>query len=262
MQHWILPRESPGRATIDCARAAHLIASVGSAEPAAFAQGVLDTVGHHFPVHHCTVFAYPTERAPVMVSGASADGSRCTAPAGEAYVRRFYRRDGNRSIVDRDAHALRHVVVHHMAADEIADPEYRHVCYAVNGIADRLCVLAAVAPGQWLGVNLYRNRSHERYSAGETGVLRGLAPLLAQAAAQHYGLAPRRGSVPERLRAAAPALTEREVQVLALLAEGVTVDGVAAQLGVKPTSVVTYRNRGYHRLGIHSRRELYARVLG
>jgi DNA-binding CsgD family transcriptional regulator len=262
MQHWVLPRGAAARASIDCARAARLIEAVGDPDPPALARGLLATVRHHFAVHHCTVFAYPVDAAPMMVSGASADGSRCTVPAGDAYVRRFWSMDGNRGIVSRATRgAAATVVVHRMAADEIADPEYRHICYAANGIGDRLCVLSAAGPQLWLGVSLYRNRSHGAFSAGETGVFHGLAPLLAQAATRHHGLLPRRGSAAERLRAAQPALSAREVQVLALLADGLTVDGVAAELGIKPTSVVTYRNRGYQRLGIRTRRELFARML-
>ncbi len=261
MQHWILPRGAAASATIDCARAARLIAAVGDPSPPALARGLLDSVRDRVPVHHCTVFAYPADAAPVMVSGASADGSRCTVPAGDAYVRRFWREDGNRSIVSRASRAAAAVVVHQMGADEIRDPEYRHVCYAANRIGDRLCVLAPSGPRAWLGVNFYRDRERGRFTAGDTAAFHGLAPLLAEVALRHHRLVGGSASAAERLRAAQPALTEREVQVLALLAEGLTVDGAAAELGIKPTSVITYRNRGYQRLGIHSRRELFARLM-
>lgn len=262
MQHWILPRGTSVRATIDCAGAARLIAAVGDPEAPALARALLQTVAGHFPVHHCTVFAYPVDAAPAMVSGASANGSRCTVPAGDAYVRRFWAHDGNRGIVSRATRAAAtHIVVHRMAADEIADPDYRRVCYLAHGIGDRLCVLASAGRRLWLGVSVYRNRSHGRFAAGEIEVFHGIAPLLAQAAVRHHALMPRHGSAADRLRAAQPALTDREVQVLALLAEGLTVDGIAAELRVKATSVVTYRNRGYQRLDIHSRRELFARIL-
>ena len=209
-----------------------------------------------------TVFAYPADAAPVMVSGASANGSRCTVPAGDAYVRRFWRQDGNRPIVARASRAAAaSVVVHQMGADEITDPEYRHVCYAANRIGARLCVLVSAGPRAWLGANFYRDRACGDFSAGETAELHGLAPLLAEAALRHHRLVGGTASAADRLRAAQPALTEREVQVLALLAAGLTVDGAAAELGIKPTSVITYRNRGYQRLGIHSRRELFARLM-
>jgi DNA-binding CsgD family transcriptional regulator len=262
MQHWILPRGDAATATIDCARAARLIAAVGDPEPPALARGLLDTVRDRVPVHHCTVFAYPDDRAPAMVSGASADGSRCTVPAGDAYVRRFWREDGNRPIVSRGSRtAAAPVVVHRMRADEIGDPEYRHVCYGANGIGDRLAVLAPAGPRAWLGVNFYRDRACGAFSVDETAAFKGLASLLAEAALRHRRLVSDRVSTADRLRAAQPALTEREVQVLALLAAGLTVDGAAAQLGIKPTSAITYRNRGYQRLGIHSRRELFARLM-
>jgi len=42
---------------------------------------------------------------------------------------------------------------------------------------------------------------------------------------------------------------------------GLTFDGVAADLGVSATSVKTYRNRAFARLGIHHRNELFGLVV-
>ncbi len=38
-------------------------------------------------------------------------------------------------------------------------------------------------------------------------------------------------------------------------------DGIASDLGVKPTSVITFRKRAYAKLGITTQAELFARSL-
>ena len=70
------------------------------------------------------------------------------------------------------------------------------------------------------------------------------------------------GRLRERLYALRPDLTTREADVCVRLLQGMTHDGIAADLGVSLTTVKTYRNRAFDRLGIHFRNELFARVLG
>jgi DNA-binding CsgD family transcriptional regulator len=43
--------------------------------------------------------------------------------------------------------------------------------------------------------------------------------------------------------------------------EGATAVEIASQMGVKPTSVITYQKRAYARLGISSQRQLFALCL-
>ena len=52
-------------------------------------------------------------------------------------------------------------------------------------------------------------------------------------------------------------LTERERRVCALAMTGVSIEGSAYELGIKKSSVITYRKRAYARLGISSLNELF-----
>lgn len=52
-------------------------------------------------------------------------------------------------------------------------------------------------------------------------------------------------------------LTERERKVCALALAGVSIEGSAYELGIKKSSVITYRKRAYARLGISSLNELF-----
>ena len=59
-----------------------------------------------------------------------------------------------------------------------------------------------------------------------------------------------------RLAAVAPSLSARERDVCALIASGLTSEGIALELGVGINTVLTYRKRAYARLGISSQNEL------
>lgn len=65
----------------------------------------------------------------------------------------------------------------------------------------------------------------------------------------------------QRLRRLCPALTTRELAVCLRLLAGMTQDGIASDLGLAPTTVKTYRNRAFARLGIHFRNQLFALML-
>jgi DNA-binding CsgD family transcriptional regulator len=55
-------------------------------------------------------------------------------------------------------------------------------------------------------------------------------------------------------------LTLRERQVCARAVVGMSVEATALDLGIAKTSVLTYRQRAYHRLGVTSPIELCALV--
>jgi len=60
----------------------------------------------------------------------------------------------------------------------------------------------------------------------------------------------------ERFARRWPALTPRERQVCARAAIGLSVEATAIDLGIAKTSVVTFRQRAYRRLGVTSPFEL------
>jgi DNA-binding NarL/FixJ family response regulator len=57
----------------------------------------------------------------------------------------------------------------------------------------------------------------------------------------------------ERQREAAPVLTEREREVLAVAAEGLTAKKIGERLGVRERTVTTHLGRIYHKLGVPGR---------
>ena len=68
--------------------------------------------------------------------------------------------------------------------------------------------------------------------------------------------APAKSLLEERFAARCPALTPRERQVCARAALGMSVEATALDLAIAKTSVVTFRQRAYRRLGVTSPFEL------
>jgi DNA-binding CsgD family transcriptional regulator len=56
----------------------------------------------------------------------------------------------------------------------------------------------------------------------------------------------------QHTQAVAPGLTHRETDIVALIGSGLQVKQVAAKLGISVSSVNTYRNRIFRKLGLHS----------
>ena len=64
----------------------------------------------------------------------------------------------------------------------------------------------------------------------------------------------------DRLRQIDAGLTKRELSVCALALAGTTIEGTALNLGLKNTSVITYRKRAYGKLGISSINEMFSLI--
>ncbi|MNY54382.1 putative transcriptional regulatory protein NarL [compost metagenome] len=94
----------------------------------------------------------------------------------------------------------------------------------------------------------------------------GLAPLIASCITRHYafdtdGESSFRGAVTDELSEICPQLTVREREVVQRILDGATTERIAEDLSIRPTTVITYRTRAYEKLGVSSRRELFATVL-
>lgn len=219
------------------------------------------------------------DRPPVMHLSAALQDPLCTARCFAAYRDgRLYARDRSFEPVRR---APRPMLLRLRAED--AAPAHRDAIYLANGMVDRVSVARAEPDGSVLAVNAYRHADLGRFERDDLAVFGRLAvPLLAAAARQiewQQGAcrsvprpsmddstssppAPPSASRREQLRAQAAGLTDRELDVLERLLQGLTYDGIAADLGLSVATVKTYRARAFERLDIHFKHELFARFLG
>lgn len=168
----------------------------------------------------------------------------------------------------------------HLEAQE-APPEHRAKVYDAHGMAERLS-LAQGDQGGLLAINFYRHAHQPAFGAAARDNLGALAPALLAIVRKHVALSrsaaaaaaftpastPARapsGALPldldARLHQLCPTLTPREQAVCVRLLRGLTLEGIAIDLGVALPTVKTYRQRAFARMGIHFRNELFARVL-
>lgn len=183
----------------------------------------------------------------------------------QAYLAGLYRNDPNLSLPLGGG-----VQVALQRGESIADAAYRDACYGRSGVLERLTV-ATGDSGELIALNLYRLASSGGFDAGERAAIEVLAPLLAALAVKHVAMlgmrlrsrdrADRIEAAGARLAAICGALTRRERDVLSRALVGMTSEGIALDLGIGLTSVLTYRRRGYARVGVSSQAELFALCL-
>lgn len=147
------------------------------------------------------------------------------------------------------------VVTTCLRKDELPDPGHRALLEEV-GFAWRVATLFPAGHGHWYGLHVLlpsrrgpSKTAFERYSHA--------APVFASLISRHL----RGPEVEARLRALCPTLTAREAAVCCALLRGRSSPQVATMLGLRVSSVHTYRKRAYSKLGIASLPELFQRLL-
>jgi DNA-binding CsgD family transcriptional regulator len=65
-------------------------------------------------------------------------------------------------------------------------------------------------------------------------------------------------TIEQRLAALPAGLSARECEVCARAVAGITIEGTALDLDIRKTSVITYRQRAYQKLGVSSLNQLVA----
>jgi DNA-binding CsgD family transcriptional regulator len=272
MRSWrIAPPHRSGQ--ISTARATDLVMSISHPDADALAASILQTVGDTLPVSQCTIFAYEFDARPRTVSAADHRGGRFLRDVADRYATHFHALDGNRAIIGREsqtrtqtlthARARDALVLHQQKSEEIENEAYRAACYAQPNVSDRLSLLVQPMDSVWLSINLYRDRAYGSFAPGDLEHVESVAHLFAHAAKSHYALNGQHqqgtaAAMLARVRRACPHLTPRELDVLRGTLEGASAAEIAAQMGVKPASVVTYQKRAYARLGISNQRQLFA----
>lgn len=149
---------------------------------------------------------------------------------------------------------------------QIGDRSYRRVCYERPGFSEKVSLWRR-EPSHWVVASFFRSANIGPFSGRDVAAVNRLGRLLFPIIAKHRVLAwfndGERDSgeailrrVEWRLATLPVKLTGRQLAVCARTAIGMTAQGIALDLGVKPSSVVTYRRRAYERLGIATSHEL------
>ncbi|WP_332686369.1 helix-turn-helix domain-containing protein [Bosea sp. (in: a-proteobacteria)] len=235
---------------------AEVIESVGHPE----FDASLFALAHRFAgAEHLTAFlSAPGAQPRTLLAENAGPGERARSIA-KRYIARYWHLDPANEIVIDD-HDGRHSWALRLKAGDIPNMSYRSECYLSAGLSERFSLIQK-RPAGTLRVNFYCGRK-ESFSDGVIAKLTDCAPLLMAALWRHNeAVSPVAGAdmasaFRSRLEKVAPTLSGRELDVCALVATGVTSEGIALELGVGVNTVLTYRKRAYARLSISSQNEL------
>ena len=238
---------------------------IGEIGGTGFGTTLLQALAPALPAASWSLYRVGASVSPALLASASHGVPDCTRQCWHAYLSGPYERDsslrGQGGSTDAGSQLL-----HHARADDMP-AEHQRLVYEPHGMAERLSIVEWGRQGdELLALNLYRHTHQPRLSDRHIRSFETLAPALLALARKHAALAAPRPApagdevLAQRLLARAPGLTERELAVCLRLLRGMTHDGVAADLDLRPPTVKTYRNRAFQRLGIHFRNELFALV--
>jgi DNA-binding CsgD family transcriptional regulator len=259
MQTWRIAANGGPRHEVQ----AGLTGVIGAMGSAGFAQAALASVNGVLNAASWAVYRVWADRTPVLhLSGAH--GVRdTTRDCFQAYHDGLYRRDRTFDAARRDRLMLR------MRARDIPNPEHRDAIYKRHGVSERLSIAEPQADGSVLAVNLYHHEHQGAFADAELANFEQLAPALFATVRRHIELveaadAPRPDAA--RLRQALQHrhadMPPRELDVCVRLLQGLSYDGIAADLGLSVATVKTYRRRAFERMGLHFKSELFAAFVG
>lgn len=169
-----------------------------------------------------------------------------------AYIsERRYMQDPNFALLKQCAPGQLHVLhLDHLGTE--MGPNYRRHFFDEPGFKDKLSIIRGHEAGNYY-LNLYRR-------AGSFGEVFQQPEDEARAAAMLSSLIVKHYLINRKMLAQGPLafLSHREQQVCQAVLQGKKNELIADELGVSPSSVVTYRKRAYEKLGISSRAQLFA----
>lgn len=216
------------------------------------------------PVEYLSLVAYAgtPAQAPELVEGHAhgAHGRDVTAECFAIYRRSYWRSDQATQIAGHlcQAGGAQPVTALHFHPGDIPVASWRNEIYEREHLSDRLSFIYAPLPHTAYAINLYRDEAQGRFGAAEIERLLAVAPLLRQVHQGALRLGAQRASPPvdaaTRIALARSALARqarlspRELDVCARIACGISADGIAADLDIAPSTVLTLRKRAYAKL--------------
>ncbi len=199
----------------------------------------------------CSLFVH-SGAAPVRIGTARLPGLQAHT-VGECYVRDgFYRVDPTARVVERSRDKL---LLNCLSREELPNLEWIQ-SYETIGLAERLSLIVAVDDG-WGVLNAYRPARCDVPLERALDAFSGQAQLVASAVRRHLTLATPPAPGPTPLQDHFNVLSPRERQVVEAILEGRSAKECAREMGVSPTSIATYRQRAFEKLGIQRQRQLF-----
>ncbi|HPE32062.1 MAG TPA: LuxR C-terminal-related transcriptional regulator [Parvularculaceae bacterium] len=238
-------------------------ASVDALGREGFSRALFEWVNSVVPIDEISGFVLGEKSEPSTIVSCGVDGEAFRRAS--LYRERYFRLDpfrkAYRLIGDGRAVRLKSL------SSAIADPSYRHECFERPRLREKLSFLRRTTSGEHFIFSIYRASGRQTLSMEEEQRLSAVSDLVMPLLGKHAALVfPAAGTSKAReievaVKSLEGGLTEREQQVLARTLIGETAESIGRALGIRATTVLTYRRRAYARFGVSSANQLIPRLL-
>jgi len=224
-------------------------------------QPILEAINQISGVDYISLVEHPSSgQKPTQVACAAKERQPhrdVTRECFERYRNLYFKQDPVTHLLDQmHTHDKKFegVAALHVLREDIPDNAWKRDIYERENFPDRLSFLFAPSPEHRLSVNLYRSAQRGHFRPHELETLLPIGSLIAQVfksrlvSPKAFSAATTSEQFEVALHARAPLLSARETAVCARIATGMSVDGIAADLGVAPSTVMTLRKRAYAKL--------------
>jgi len=260
-----MTKTSAGAGNADSSSLAAAVSALGHQK---FPDALLGHLSALVQVDHLALFRFDHFLVPELFGTASLGQSQISRDAGKLYQRRqYYRHDPGAQQVGSGADTAGPLLFR-LNEQDILDREYHDRIYTRYRIIERISMIHRVE-NSWIAVNLYRSIKAGVFGPRDLENLEARAPAVLALAGKHAELirptAATTGSVFDidavYRELLGETLSARERSVCSGALRGLSVKRMAAELGVRPSTIATLRRRAFQKLGISNSMELFVRCI-
>jgi DNA-binding CsgD family transcriptional regulator len=234
----------------------------------AFGDRLIDALSEAIDAEDCAAFQYNRGGVQTLAVGSvrNVDNTRLAA---QRYQNEFWKRD-RFLLAHRVQTQAASPPIYSISVEEIADKQFRRDCYEFQDVVKQASVQIRLNSGVYALSAFWGHRGHQAGSE-DFERLATVASTLMSFVIRHAEITQsgvRPAAMPIDLSTAevlvrqfACGLSDREIAVCARLLRGMTMRGIAIELGLSFHSAVTYKRRAFQRLSIATTFELFSRCM-
>lgn len=206
---------------------------------------------------HFSILRIKDSQPSLLLCGTHNDHHNVPLRCGQSYVQRFHIYDDLYQDLVSQELKQNQTLMGQVCADEIIFSPYRREIYEQNDLIQRLCGFYLDENNNPILFNLYRHKEQGFYTDDEIANFERMIPALSKLIQGHLAL-----QIPTdfkiQLLKKQPLLTPQELEVCVLILKGMSYAGIAITMQLKESTIKTYRNRAFDKLGINFKNQLFA----
>ncbi len=237
-----------------------LVALMGRTD---FDSSLLTYLNQWIQSKHFSILRIKDEQPALLLCGTQDESYTVPWNCGQSYVKRYHHYDAlYQELFSKDVQQHQ-TITGHLTADDIIFSPYRQEIYEKNGLIQRLCGFYRDEDNHPILFNLYRHKDQGFYPDREIENFDKIIPALAKMIQGHLALKEKSHykDFKQLLMIQQPSLTMQELEVCSRILKGMSYVGIASDLGLKESTVKTYRNRAFDKMGIHFKSQLFSMFL-